>query len=185
MTLQCLHCKYRATSIKEDNEKALTEIVEFLTKHLTKNHAAEHKKMLNDVTTASSLSIFLVLVFKHSTFLNEDNLDSLGEYIDDKIEEGCEALREAVGMPENDEDDELDPDVEDGDFDEEGETLPIEVKEGKIGEILGSNIDIVVEGLEMVPLPTIEQIRIEELEERKKEIEENSIEKETQDHAPA
>lgn len=160
MTLQCLHCKYRATSIKEDNEKALTEIVEFLTKHLTKNHAAEHKKMLNDVTTASSLSIFLVLVFKHSTFLNEDNLDLLGEYIDEKIEEGCDALREAVGMPEaNDEDD----DDEFGDEDEEEETLPIKVTQQEIEDYPGK-----------------------ELEERKREIEEgleSSIEKETQEHA--
>lgn len=115
MNLKCLHCSFIFKSLLIDKNAALQEITKRLADHLVQNHAAVQQSLMIDITTVSQLSAFMVLVLKHTTYLNEDDAEQgePNQFIEEQIELGAERIRTALGLPEPQEDDEDEEDEED------------------------------------------------------------------------
>lgn len=98
MQITCAHCAITFTTNHLDHDKGLADLSNQFSTHFNKHHVAEAKQMALDLRNLNMLSVWLVLMAKHTTLLDQSVDEQIKDPIMDKFTEVVDQIEDCLGI---------------------------------------------------------------------------------------
>jgi hypothetical protein len=100
MKITCLHCGLTVTSYLLTKDEALAEISTKFSSHLGEAHPDEQQKLIDSVNAISTISVWLVMVAKHTTLLALPMEKTFNDPVMEQFDLVMDQIQEIMGVEE-------------------------------------------------------------------------------------
>jgi hypothetical protein len=107
MKITCLHCGLTVTSYLLTKDEALAEISTKFSSHLGEAHPDEQQKLIDSVNAISTISVWLVMVAKHTTLLALPMEKTFNDPVMEQFDLVMDQIQEIMGVEEVEKPEEL------------------------------------------------------------------------------